>query len=58
MPDRRLHRLQFDNHLMGRGIHVPENSINRFNDLGFHGPPTPAGHGPCRFDKGRSLVVE
>ena len=30
----------------------------RFNDLGFHGPPSSAGRGPRGFDKGRSLVVE
>jgi len=24
MPGKMLHRLQFDNHLMERGIHVPE----------------------------------
>ena len=30
----------------------------RFNDFGFHGPPTPAGQGPCGFDKGRSLIVK
>ena len=30
----------------------------RFNDLGFHGPPTPADQGPCGFDKGRSLTVK
>ena len=31
--------------------------VNLFNDLGFHGPPTPVGQGPCGFDKERSLVV-
>ena len=30
----------------------------RFNDLGFHGPPTPAGQGPIGFDNGRSLVFK
>ena len=28
-----------------------------FSVFGFHGPPTPAGQGPCGFDKGMSLVV-
>ena len=30
----------------------------RFNDLGFHGPPTPVGQGPFGLDKGRSLVAK
>ena len=29
----------------------------RFNDLGFHGPPTHVCQGPCGFDKLRPLVV-
>ena len=29
-----------------------------FLKLGFHGPPTSAGQGPCGFDKGRSLTVK
>ena len=26
--------------------------------MGFQGPPTPVGQGPCGFDKGRSLAVK
>ena len=30
----------------------------RFNDFGFHEPPTPVAQGPCGFDKERSLIVK
>ena len=33
-----------------------EDDQEKFNDLGFYGPPTPGGQKPCDFDEGRSLV--
>ena len=32
--------------------------LNLFNDLGFQGPPTPVGQGPCGFDKERSQAMK